>query len=340
VKIIGHEKAASFFQGALKKGSLTHAYLMTGPPHVGKMTLARFLARLLNCEAAEPPCGECPQCRKIDTGSHPDVQVIGLVQNENTEAKLISIEQVKEIQHSASLPPFEGKCKVFVIDGAELLSVEAANRLLKTLEEPEDKVVFVLLTMNQNLLPETVISRCQHIELRPLPPVVIETVLTAEGVMEKPRAGLLARLSHGCPGWALQAAGDGSLLRQREEEMDRLAAAVEGGREERFEYAVRLAARYPQHRADVHNVLDLWLDYWRDLLLVKAGCPADLLTNIDRIDKIRETAPHYSLAGIKGFIGTTREAGEQLSQNANPRLVLEVMMLDIPERREIAGTTR
>ena len=329
-QVIGQTRAVSLFQHSLEAGTLAHAYLLVGPPHVGKMTLAINLAQALNCEAAERPCLECASCQKIASGGHADVQVIGLTQNEDAaEAKLIGIDQIKQMQHSASLPPFEGSYKVFIIDGAELLSMEAANCLLKTLEEPVGKVIFILLTVNDSLLPATVVSRCQRLELPPLSIAEVASALAGKWGIEPERARLLAGLSHGCLGWALSAAADDSLLQQRDEELNRLLDVITADGEERFAYVARLAAQFNQNRRLVYGVLDLWLDYWRDLMLVKIGCD-DIITNIDRLDRLVEMAGGYRLAQIKAFIESIRAAAEQLRQNANPRLVLEVLMLDIP----------
>jgi len=330
-QIVGQNRILSLFQRSLEAGSLAHAYLLIGPPHVGKMTLALDLAQALNCEAVEYPCGECASCQRIAAANHADVQVIGLDQNVNSaEAKLISTDQIEQMQRSASLPPFEGKHKVFIIDGAELLSIEAANRLLKTLEEPVGKVVFILLTTNDSLLPATVVSRCQRLELSPLPVAEVESVLNSRDI-EPQRAKLLARIAHGCLGWALSAAADNSLLRQRDEEIDKLIGIINADYEERFAYVAGMAAQFTQNRSGVHNILDLWLDYWRDLLLVKVGC-SDIITNIDRLAAIVEMAHDYSLVQIKAFAESLRTAGEQLRQNANPRLALEVLMLDMPRK--------
>jgi DNA polymerase-3 subunit delta' len=316
-------------QHSLEAGTLAHAYLLVGPPHVGKMTLALHLAQVLNCEAAERPCHECASCQKIASASHADIQIIGLAQNEEAaEAKLIGIDQIKQMQHSASLPPFEGNYKVFIVDGAELLSTEAANCLLKTLEEPTGKVIFILLTVNDSLLPATVVSRCQRLELPPLSIAEVESALAGRGI-DPQRAKLFARLSHGCLGWALSAVADDSLLQQRDEELNRAIDIITADCEERFTYAAQLAAQFNQSRAAVYRVLDLWLDYWRDLMLVKLGCDS-IITNIDRLNRLVETARGYRLAQIRAFIESIRAAVEQLSLNANPRLVLEVLMLDIP----------
>ena len=180
-QVIGQTRAVSLLQRSLETDSLAHAYLFVGPAHVGKMTLALNLAQALNCEKAESPCGQCAPCLKIASAKHADIQIIGLSQHgDSAETKSrveISIDQIRQVQHSASLPPFEGRYRVFIIDGAELLSNEAANCLLKTLEEPVDKVVFILLTTNEQLLPTTVISRCQRGELLPMSATDIEEAL-------------------------------------------------------------------------------------------------------------------------------------------------------------------
>jgi len=336
-QVVGQNRAVSLLQRSLERGALAHAYLFVGPRHVGKMTLALNLAQALNCEAAEPPCAVCASCQKIALAKHADVQIIGLVNDANSaEAKPrveIGIDQIRQMEHSSSLPPFEGKYKVFIIDGAELLSIEAANCLLKTLEEPVGRVIFILLTTNERLLPATVISRCQRLELPPLAAAEIEAALNSRGGVEPEKARFLARLSHGCLGWALSATGDSGVLQQRAERMDRLLGVIDADCEERFAYAAQLAAQFGQNRRLVQEILDLWLDYWRDLLLIKIGCD-EAITNTDMLATLVEQARGYDLVQIRSFIDSIQAAGEQLRQNANPRLVLEVLMLSIPERGE------
>jgi DNA polymerase-3 subunit delta' len=336
--VVGQDRAISLLQRSLETESLAHAYLLVGPAHVGKMTLALNLAEAVNCEGAEPPCGECVSCQRITDGKHADIQVIDLGSTEGepveSESRVkISVEQIEQIQHSASLPPFEGRCKVFILDGAEFLSIGAANRLLKTLEEPTGKVLFILLTVNDKLLPATIVSRCQCVELIPLGTAEVEMALTNRWGTEPEKAKLLSRLANGCMGWAVLAARDEQQLRQRSEVLDRLLDITNAGYEHRFQYVAQLAGRFNQNRNTVLEILDLWLGWWHDLLLVKVGCN-DAVTNVDRSVQLAGVAADYTLDQIRVFIDNIRAAAEQLQLNANPQLALEVLMLSVPERVE------
>ena len=328
---VGQDRALSLFQNSLKRGSMAHAYLLVGPAHVGKMTLARDLACALNCESAEAPCGECPSCLRIMSGKHADIQeiAVGKLGADGKPMTEIGIEEIRQLQHSASLPPFEGKFRVYIIDGADTLSIEAANCLLKTLEEPAANVVFFLLTTREDLLPETVLSRCQRVELVPLPSPRIESALVERWCVPPERATLLARLSHGSLGWALGATDQGT-LDQRNELVEQLIETADADLETRFAYASQLATEFGQSREKVQEKLSVWLDWWHDLLLVKTGLE-NLVTNVDKTDTLSRMAAELSLEQIRSSIEAVTGASEQLKLNANPRLALEVLMLSMPE---------
>ena len=191
------------------------------------------------------------------------------------------------------------------------------------------RVVFILLTAHDSLLPATVVSRCQRLELLPLAAGEVEAALSSRWGIEPQKAKLLARLCHGCFGWALSAALDDSVLRQRSERLDRLVDIIIADYEERFTYAAELAGQFSQRRGLVWEILDLWLSLWRDLLLVKVGF-GEAVTNVDLEAKLADLAGGFSLAEIRAVIASLLSAGDELKQNANPRLVLEVLMLGIP----------
>jgi DNA polymerase-3 subunit delta' len=341
-KTIGQKRIIDLLQQGLKNQTLTHAYLFVGPEHIGKMTLALELAMALNCTGTAPPCYECPSCKKIESGNHTDVQIVRLTQSgeesEETagaESIKISIEQIKDIQHSAALPPFEGKKRVYIIEGAEQLSIEAANRLLKTLEEPPDNVTFILITINEKLLLPTVVSRCQRLEFQPMPIEEETAALTQKLGLETQRARLLAALSRGCPGWAVGAAADEHVLEERNFQLNRIFSIIKADAEERFTYAAQLAAGFSQNRKSVYDILDMWEDYWRDMLLVKTGC-SHLIINIDKKDEITKIAGGFSLMKIRNYIKSLQAATLQLKQNVNSRLALEVLMLDLPREETLS----
>ena len=335
-QVVGQSRAVSLLQRSLEKGVLAHAYLFIGPPHIGKMTMALNLAQALNCEGDDKPCGQCISCQKIAQGKHADVRIIGLdyaSEDEGLKTRAeIGIDQIRQVQHSASLPPFEGKYKIFIIDGAELLSIEAANCLLKTLEEPADRVVFLLLTTSIGLLPDTVVSRCQQLELLPLSSDEVENALASQWEIEPQKAKLLSRLCHGCFGWALSAALGDEMLKQYCGRRNNLLDIINASYEERFSYVAQLAAQFNQRRESVQEILDIWLDFWRDLLLIK-GNFAEAITNVDIEKTLNGLAAGFGLTEIRALIGGIKEAKQQLKQNANPRLVLEVLMLNMPERK-------
>ena len=324
-RVLGHERAVELLDRSLREGRLSHAYLFVGPPHVGRMTLAANLAQALNCSEEERPCGDCSQCRRIAEGKHPDVQVIGIGgESPRTE---VGIDRIRELQHSSSLPPYEGRVKVFIIDGVERLSTEASNCLLKILEEPPPRVTIIGLTENERLLLPTITSRCQILELRPLPTVLIEEELRKK--TDPREAETIARLSRGRPGWAFSALADGRILEERRKGLEDAIRIWGAGVNERFAYAAKLASGFGRTR-DL-EALNLWLSLWRDMLLVRGGA-GEYITNIDQEGVLREEARGYNIREIKGFIQSIQEARWQLQENANPRLVLEVLMLDIPQK--------
>ena len=334
-EVIERSRVVPLLKSSLQRGKLPNAYLLAGPVHVGKMTLAVNLAQALNCEAEDKPCGKCAACRKIKAGKHADVQIVSLASaSKDSKTKEIGIDPVREIQHSASLPPYEGKYKVFIIDGAELLSNEAANCLLKTLEEPAENVIYILLTANDKQVLPTVISRCQRLELLPLPACDIEQHMAADKTLEADKVKLISRLARGCPGWAVTAAADEGILADRAEAVERITDVINGNIGVRFAYAEQLAKQFSQNRQMVFDELEgLWLDWWHDLLLVKTG-NTETIINIDLTAGLGKAAAEYKLTQIRLFISQIQTAAAQLRLNANPRLVLEVMMLNIPGRNK------
>ena len=316
----------------MKRGRLAHAYLLVGPPHVGKMTLALNLAQSVNClQGPGAPCGACAQCMRIAQGHHADVRVISVTQrNEDGPTRtVIGIGDVKEALHQAYLKPYEGACIVIIFNGAESLSEEAANALLKTLEEPPPQVLILLLTANDEALLSTIRSRCQFLSLLPVSKQQMVERLVADHGAAPELAERLARLSRGCLGWAISALEDSQLLEQMEAELGRIKEICEAGLEERFSYAAELAAQFSRDRESTKGILYLWLRWWRDLMLIKEGAE-EYVHHQDQLGQLRIQATRLTTLQIVRFIKTLHQTLEALDSNANPRLALEVLMLGLP----------
>jgi len=320
--ILGHEWAVRFLRRAVASGSLSHAYLFTGPSGTGKTTLARGLAAALLCQGeGEPPCGACRACRLVASGNHPDLHI---VESERAGASL-KIEQVRDLRHQLALTPVEGRWRVAILRRFEEATTSAANALLKTLEEPPSYVVLVVLASDADRLLPTIVSRCQQVPLRPLPIPVVQQALVERWNAEPEQAELLAHLSGGRLGWAVRTLDDSAALRRRAKRLDDLDRLLTVSTTERFRYAEKLA-RDP---VATQEALDLWIGWWRDVLLLAAEANAPL-TNVDRKSRLDDHARHFGVERSAGVIEALRSAAERLKRNANARLTLEVLMLDLP----------
>jgi DNA polymerase-3 subunit delta' len=341
--LLGHEWAVEFLRSGLAQGRTAHAYLFTGPDKIGKRTLALALARSINCESSPgesslplQPCGECLSCRNIQRGVHPDVQVINrevqaeMLSQDPAKKRELGVDTIRILQRDVNLKPYQGRRKVYIIDEAETLSEEAVNSFLKTLEEPPPSTIFVLLSLTEEALLPTLVSRCQVLRLRPVSRRLIEDELRRCYELEPEEAKLLASLSMGRVGWAFQAAADPRVAEARSARRSELIALESATRVRRFEYAAELAGHFGRgEREKVLETLDLWSGWWRDVVLVKGDCP-HLVTNIDEMSALREAAQKYDLEQLVGFVRRVEETALQLKQNVNPRLALESVLLEVP----------
>ena len=336
-QIIGHSKATAFLKHCLDSGRISHAYLFVGPEHVGKMTMAVALAQALNCEGEPAPCGQCRPCQRIASANHSDVQIISrLADGESGLKRDIGIGQIRDLQQSAALQPYEGRHRVFIIEDAGHLNEESSNCLLKTLEEPPPNVTIVLLTEDEAELLPTIVSRCHRVNLRPVPATQIEQALVEQCQASAASARALSRLCRGRVGWAMSACHDEGMLQKRLGRLRELVDLANASRADQFAYAAKLATLFARSRDSVEEVLRLWLEWWRDLLLVKTGC-AYLITNVDSEDTLRQQSERYDLRETRDFIEAILTALSHLAQNANPRLALEVLMLSIPGARPVVS---
>ena len=331
--ILGQDLTVSALRNSVQDGKFGHAYLIVGPPLSGRSTLAYLMAQAANCLEEEPPCGQCNQCQRIQRGFHTDIQIVVPEINErtgrtNTE---ITIDQIRELEKSAILGAYEGTSRVFIIDGAELLSEEGANALLKTLEEPPPKVLFVLITSNENRVLPTILSRCQRLEMSLLDTDIITHTLEVEQSLGENDARLLAKLSGGRLGWALKASKDPRILEQRQQSLEELLDLLKDGLEGRFQRSQDMAGIFARDRESVRAMLHLWLDWWRDLLMLKEKA-GELVRNEDWLDSLLERESIYSSQDARYTVREILATIRALEQNANARIALDVLMIELPRQ--------
>jgi DNA polymerase-3 subunit delta' len=319
-QVIGHRWATDLLGQGLANGHVGHAYLFAGPARIGKTTLARSWAQALNCQGPEPPCGLCPACQKIAHGTHPDVRII---EGEGAGGS-IKISQVRALQRQAMLSPYEGRYRVFVMRRIDLATVEAANSLLKTLEEPPAHVMLVLTAVDAEALPPTVISRCQRLDLRPVTVPEVEAALDGRGLGQDEIA-LLARLSAGRVGWALDAVQEQAILSRRTADLDLLIELLSADRTRRLAFADQVSRDGTQSQ----RMLETWIGWWRDLLLLCGRSTAPVV-NLDRQEELERIAARCDLAQAQSALKALRALAAHLEANVNPRLALEGLLLQLP----------
>jgi len=237
----------------------------------------------------------------------------------------LKIGEVRSLQRDLSLSPHEGRWRVAVLSDFERATVEAANALLKTLEEPPAQVTLVLTATEADVLLPTIVSRCQVLSLRPLSTSVVKDALISHWDAHPTQADLMAHLSNGRLGWAVRALEDETLLTHRNEHLDNLDSLMSKGRVERLAYAADLS-RDP---ALVKEVLALWLGWWRDVLLLASGSHV-AITNLDRKAMLHQQAGQVTIRQAQRMVAQLRSTTKNIDQNVNARLALEVLLLSLP----------
>ena len=326
--IVGHEHAVDILRRTLAAEQVRHAYVFVGPQHIGKSVLAQRFAQTLLCTGgADPqiapldPCNTCLSCRKVLHGNHPDIHIIA----RPPDKQAILIEQIRLLQSDAARRTLEGRRNIFIIQDAHEMNLQAANCLLKTLEEPEADVILLLTVPETGLLLPTILSRVQLITMQLLPVTQIKSALVQQWEVEPDEADLIAALSARRMGWAVQAVEDDEMLTERKEQLDLLTKALTASKVQRFDIVQRLGTDGDK----IRSLLELWLLWWRDLVLAANGC-LDLTVNVDRRDLLKAQAAKIGSSEAQRMIRTILQTQETLAQNVNPRLTLEVLMLDMP----------
>ena len=321
-QVDGHDWAVEHLRKSMANGRVRHAYLFLGPESVGKETLARGFAMALNCTHPDVhPCGECSSCHRIQSGNHPDV----LYSQSDPNTGVLKIEEIRQMTGRIALKPFEGRYRIAIFPNFDHAQPRAQDALLKTLEEPPPHAILILLaTSAENILP-TITSRSQMIHLRPVPVQTIYRVLMEKHGADEQTAALIAHISGGRIGWALNALHNPDVLAAREEQLDGLEQVLQSNRAGRFSIAEALS----KDKQSLFPLLELWLTFWRDLVLLCEGSSLEP-SNVDRADTLDKLSRYVAADEALKALNATQTALKTLQTNANTRLTLEIMFLDYP----------
>lgn len=345
-KVLSQSHIVRHFQGAISRGRLAHAYVLCGPDGVGKALFARELAKTLLCEKVDESggnstvnkdaCDACKSCRTADKNENPNLLWI------TPAYKAIPISSIQELDRLAALKPVESRRRVFVVEEAEKMSLDAANCLLKTLEEPPPGVVILLTTTSLLRLPRTIVSRCQVLRFHPLGPDVLKHLITKNFDLANDADGLewLTRASCGSMGRAATLISEDAVGR-RKKLFDRLSSLHP---EDNFLISQEVLDWCPHdkdegleaRRSQLRVWMYLMLEYYRDALLCKVGAGDIGLFNSDAQDNISAKAGRLSAGTIMNIMDEIEYSLEGLQRNANINLLIENMFTRIA-RLEAGG---
>lgn len=322
----GNAAAVALLRSHVSTGSLRQAYLFSGPSGVGRRTLALRFAQALNC--LNPPqageyCGICRACKLLAEMRHPDLEIVAAEQR----GGVLRVEQIRELQHHLSLAPYEGRFRIALLLRFEEANLNAQNALLKTLEEPPPKVLILITAEDSESLLPTIVSRCEILRLRPMATQLLAQALIEEQAAEASLATQIARLAAGRAGIALRLLHDPDERQKQYQIIADHLHLLSSSYLDRFALAERFAKEMT--KAELVPLLESWLSFWRDVTLCTFA------------DQQSLTYPSFqeSIATIATQIGTEeclqilmqlRKTLEILQGNANLRLVLEVLFLNLP----------
>jgi DNA polymerase-3 subunit delta' len=317
--IRGQERVIGFLRRAWEHGRLAHAYLFTGPAGIGKLATARALALGLHCEVAPfEACGACPACRTITAGTHPDVRIVtGPLEDKRD----VSIEQVRDLQRELGYRSLSAHPKIGIVNDAEILTLQAQNALLKTLEEPAGNSLLVLVAVNAASLASTILSRCQRLVFDPLPTAAVTEVLERHG-RSGAEAAAVAAYAEGSPGRALALDAEFFATRRRE-----ILARLRSLRGQGFKQLTDFAQELGGEDADLTLVLTVIASWYRDALRRAVLGPGTILQNADLAGELPVAAAADSLRNLETTYGTITA----LRHNANRNLALVRMLLRLTE---------
>ncbi len=326
--IVGQEHLKEHFQNAIRLNKISHAYIINGERNAGKEFIAKTFAMALQCESRYEegeiePCEECHSCKQAMSGNHPDIIFIT-----HEKPNTIGVDDIRlQINNDVAIKPYNGPKKIYIINEGEKMTVQAQNALLKTLEEPPEYAVILILTSNVNTLLPTILSRCVLLHMRPVKDHQIKTFLMENMQIPDYKADICVAFARGNVGKARLLAKSEEFDKVKDEALTLLKSINDMEMNEIVE-AIKKINEYKFEVADYLDILAIW---YRDALLFKATHDANHLIFREEIQYIRKVADKSTYEGIEKIIDAMEKSKQRLSANVNFDLTMELLLLTIKE---------
>mgnify|MGYP002626863196 FL=1 len=322
--IIGQEQIKEHLQNALASGKISHAYIINGEKSSGKEYIAKVFAMALQCEKHEvEPCQECHSCKQALSGNQPDI-----IKVTHEKPNTISVDDIRrQINGDVAIKPYGSPYKVYIVNEAEKMNSQAQNALLKTLEEPPEYAVILLLTANINALLPTIISRCVVLNMKPVPDDKVRTFLMEEMQVPDYKAEVCVAFARGNVGKAKALASSEEFENVKNEALS-LVKYIKDMELHEIMAAIKKISEYKLEINDYFDIMAIW---YRDVLLFKATKDVNHLVFREELTAIRKCAQRSSYEGIENIVKALDTAKHRLDANVNFELVMEMLLLTIQE---------
>lgn len=322
--IVGHKDIIRYMQSAVKEKKVSHAYIINGERGSGKKLLAELFATTLMCEKQGiEPCNECHSCKQAESGNHPDI-----IRVRHEKPNTISVEDVRtQVNNDVQIKPYQGPYKIYIIAEADLMTVQAQNAILKTIEEPPEYAIFLLLTENADKLLPTITSRCVMLKLRNIKDVLIKKYLMETMEIPDYKADVCTAFAQGNIGRAKMLASSEHFNEIYNDAVQVLTYMNEMEHSE----IVKAIKRINAYKLEINDYLDIIMIWFRDVLMYKATLDVDKVVFKDQLNAIKERTEKSSYEGIETILESLEKAKARLNANVNFDLVMELLLLTIKE---------
>ena len=322
--VIGHNDIIQYIQNAVSQDKVSHAYILNGERGSGKKMLADLFAMTLQCEEHTPnPCGECHSCKQAKSGNHPDI-----IHVTHEKPNTISVDDIRtQVNNDIVIKPYSSPYKIYIIPEADLLSVQAQNALLKTIEGPPAYAVIFLLTENAESLLPTIMSRCVMLKLRNIKTTLIKKYLMEQMQIPDYQADICAEFAQGNMGRAIMLASSEHFNEIKEEALQLLKHI----NEMEISEIVSAIKKIGTYKLSINDYLDIIMIWYRDVLIYKATKDVNGIVFADQLRYIKDRANKSSYEGIETILESLEKAKARLKANVNFDLVMELLLLTIKE---------